>query len=404
MIVRKVKPQTVDDRKTALLVTSLASLTFLAVGMNLLSYGAVQESVIPELSLSLTESGFLVSAFFISYASMQVPGGYLADRWGGEKTIAVFVSIVGLAAVGFSQINTFPAALLFRMMLGFGSGALLPSAVRTLSRRLEGRQLDLANGIFGAGFGASQLVIFNVLPVTTIDLGWRPSLLLIAVLTLGVAAYAWILALSLKPAPSQPSETLQIRKRQLFTRNLTLLFIINATGISLYVATLTWAPLQLQNSFGITAIQAGQIVSVMGVVTIISSIMGAAATRKMGKRRVVISSMGISTAMVIFLTNPVNPAIAFLIIAVLGFGAMFYLPPVFSLVPASSPVGRSHPGLLFGVFNTFSNAIAFFPPLLMGLVLDTTQSFTFAFLVLATMSGIGLLSAFLLKSPRVPHA
>ena len=60
-----------------------------------------------ELDLTITQSGLLVSAWFFPFAAMQIPGGYLADRWGGEKTVAIFTLITGISSLAFSQANTF---------------------------------------------------------------------------------------------------------------------------------------------------------------------------------------------------------------------------------------------------------------------------------------------------------
>ncbi|MBI2648810.1 MAG: MFS transporter [Thaumarchaeota archaeon] len=125
-------------------VTLLASLAFFTVGSNLLAYAVVQEPIISEFKLSLTDSGLLVSVFFLMYSIMQIPGGYLADKWGGERTIALFTTFTALAAIGLSFATSFWLALVLRIAIGFGNGPLLPAAVRALTRRLQGHQLEVA--------------------------------------------------------------------------------------------------------------------------------------------------------------------------------------------------------------------------------------------------------------------
>jgi fucose permease len=43
--------------------------------------------LIREMKISYSEAGFLVSAFFVTYALAQIPSGWLADRLGGLKTL-----------------------------------------------------------------------------------------------------------------------------------------------------------------------------------------------------------------------------------------------------------------------------------------------------------------------------
>lgn len=40
-----------------------------------------------DLNLSATQLGFAISAFFLGYAFMQIPGGYLADKFGSIRLI-----------------------------------------------------------------------------------------------------------------------------------------------------------------------------------------------------------------------------------------------------------------------------------------------------------------------------
>src|SRR5215470_16562778 len=69
----------VGSARGAYAVTILAALAFFAVGVVLLGFGVVQESAVSSLHLSISDTGLLVHAFFITYALLQVPGGYFAD-------------------------------------------------------------------------------------------------------------------------------------------------------------------------------------------------------------------------------------------------------------------------------------------------------------------------------------
>ena len=391
-------------KKVAYFVTFLASLSSFIVRINLLGYGAVQDAIIVDLGFTLIESGFLVSVFLISYSAMQIPGGYIADRVGGERTIALFVTIAAFAALAFSQVTTFALAFALRIILGFATGTLWPAAVRVVSEHLAGRSRDIANGLLGTGVGVSQLVVFTLLPVVSTYFDWRMSLLLVALMTSSSAAYGWIVtSVFRKSIARKYSERtrIPITFRHFFTRNSILIILVNMAGISVSIATLTWASLQLQSIFEITPIEAGQVVSSVGVLTIISSVTGGMATRFMGRRYVVIASMTITTLAAASLSAPLNLFIAFISIGALGLGAFLYLAPILSLVPMSAPAGGSRPGLLFAVINTIANAGAFFPVFLMGVILDFTGSYTYAYAVIIIVALVGLAAALLLRFPGV---
>lgn len=379
-------------------VTLLASLAFFTVGSNLLAYAVVQEPIISEFKLSLTDSGLLVSVFFLMYSLMQIPGGYLADKWGGERTIALFTTFTALAAIGLSFVSSFWLALVLRIAIGFGNGPLLPAAVRALTRRLQGHQLEVANGFFGAGWGVAQILVLNLLPTVTVMSSWRTSLLAIGVTTLGVSAYAWIASRGSTSNQVLPVGKPAMRLRETITRRTVLLILINVTGIVIPLTALTWAPIQFVKLFRVTAVDAARVVSIFGVLTIISSMVGGFATKTIGGRRVMIASMAATLGSVLLLTNPVSPTIGLLIVGVLGFASMFYISANFSLVPGSAPAGSTNPGFVFGVYNTISNAVSFFPPLILAYILETTQNFALLYLSVSVVAVIGLVSSLLFRN------
>ncbi len=377
--------------------TLLASLAFFTVGTNLLSYGVVQQPIMSQLNLSLTYSGLLVSVFFVSYAAMQIPAGYASDRWGGERTIAVFTTITGLAALGFSFVNSFLIALLLRMAIGFGTGALLPGAVRALTNRMRGHQLEVANGFFGAGWGVSQIVVLNALPIVLVLSNWRISLELVGLTTLGVSGFAWWMATGSRRGGAPATEKSRMRLRETFTSRTLLLVLINVTGITIPVVTTTWAPIQFEELFKITLIEGARIVSIFGVITVIAAILGGVAVKAIGGKYVMVISMAAGLVGFLLLSNPANPVLGLFTVGMLGFAAMFYISANFSMVPGSAPAGSSNPGFVFGVYNTISNAVSFFPPLISAYILDTTHNFPLLYGSMSLIAVAGFASSLLLR-------
>ena len=381
-------------------VTLLASLAFFTVGTNLLAFGTVQESAASDLSLSISASGLLVQAFFIPSALMQVPGGYLADRWGGEKTIALFSVITGLATVGLSFANSFSLALIFRLAVGFGGGPLLPAAVKSLTNHMKGHQYELANGFFSAGWGFSQIMVLNLLPVINAEFRWRAALLAVGIITFVIAGCAGFIAYLLRDTNFKQPEARSVKVRETLSRNMILLVLINVAGIVVPVTTLTWIPLRFQTLFQMSPVDVGRLLSVFGAVIVVSAIFGGVGARIIGRKPTIIISMSAATVAVAFLANPPNLTSGLLLTGVLGFGTMFYGSPTFAMVPEAAPAGKTNPGVVFGVFNTLSNGLAFFPPVLAALVLNSTHDFTYAFVTVTLVSAIGLLSALLLRPTK----
>ena len=85
---------------------------------------------------SETTKGVVLSSFFIGYMLGQIPGGVLANRFGGKITLAiaviwwsVFTFLTPLAAL-----VSMPVLLATRFLMGLGEAALFPSVFNLFSR------------------------------------------------------------------------------------------------------------------------------------------------------------------------------------------------------------------------------------------------------------------------------
>src|SRR6478735_4393063 len=74
----------------------------LAAGLAYLCRNAVsvaESTIRTDLKLSLDESGWCMSAFFWSYAVLQIPAGSLSAKWGTRATMAVLAVGWSLASI-----------------------------------------------------------------------------------------------------------------------------------------------------------------------------------------------------------------------------------------------------------------------------------------------------------------
>lgn len=86
-----------------------------------------------DLSLTATELGFVLSAFFFGYAVMQIPGGWLTDKYGAIKLLigavifwSVFTAFTGLAW-------SLTSLLLIRFLFGIGEGGYPAASTKAIS-------------------------------------------------------------------------------------------------------------------------------------------------------------------------------------------------------------------------------------------------------------------------------
>ena len=149
---------------------------------------AITATIAPELvsefNLSSSELGLLGGAYFLGFASVQIPLGYLLDHKGPRKIVSYFLllSIIGIILFSFSQNLTI--LLISRMLIGVGVGACLMGPLTAYRIWFQDETQQRANSwmlMVGAiGMLSSSLPIQYFLPL----IGWRSIFLILALLTL----------------------------------------------------------------------------------------------------------------------------------------------------------------------------------------------------------------------------
>ncbi|WP_053604675.1 MFS transporter [Bacillus gobiensis] len=86
-------------------------------------------SIKEELSLSPSAVGMILSSFFFSYALMQIPGGWLTDKFGSRKIILWSVVVWSVFTVLTGLVWSLASLLIIRFLFGIGQGG-YPSATQ----------------------------------------------------------------------------------------------------------------------------------------------------------------------------------------------------------------------------------------------------------------------------------
>jgi sugar phosphate permease len=100
-----------------------------------------------DLNIDTTQQGLIISAFFIGYAAFQIPGGFLADKFGPRKVMSIaitwwsiFTSLTGLAL-------TLPIMMAVRFFFGIGEGCFPSASWKTIATYFPSRERGRATAI-----------------------------------------------------------------------------------------------------------------------------------------------------------------------------------------------------------------------------------------------------------------
>jgi MFS family permease len=152
-------------------------------------------TILAELKLSKGEFGETVRAFFLAYALMQIPAGWLTDVLGARWMLALFVLGWSLAIAGLGLADGVSAIWGMRLILGVMQAGAYPAAAGLLKRWVPFSARGLANSVVAMG-GRCGLLISMSLTVPFMLLvgrllGWETDQWRAVFMMYGLLGIAW---------------------------------------------------------------------------------------------------------------------------------------------------------------------------------------------------------------------
>src|ERR1041384_730180 len=135
---------TLPIRRAIWVFTALALGYFLSSVMRAVT-GTLAPTLATELSLSAGELGLLAGAYFLGFATMQLPLGSWLDRYGPKRVLVALLSVAVLSCLAFAVANNFWTLLLARLLGGVGVSACLMAPLTGYRSWLEPQMQVRAN-------------------------------------------------------------------------------------------------------------------------------------------------------------------------------------------------------------------------------------------------------------------
>jgi predicted MFS family arabinose efflux permease len=165
----------------------------------------IAPALLADLGLSNADLGFLSSAYFVTFACLQLPLGIWLDRYGSRRTEAVLLLFAVVGAAVFASASSLIGLWVGRALIGVGVSGCLMAAFTAFRRWYAPvRQPQLNSWMLFAGTAgalSSTVPVNLALPL----IGWRGVFWVMAALILLVAVAIWFV---MKPAeqmvPLQP--------------------------------------------------------------------------------------------------------------------------------------------------------------------------------------------------------
>jgi MFS family permease len=351
--------------------------------------------------LSDYDRGLLNSAFFWTYALLQIPAGWVVDRWGAKRPYAICFALWSLASAASGMIQNISQLVAARLALGIGESVSTAASLRWIRFNCAEKERGLATGILFAGtkVGAAVGAPITVLLVTQFN--WRVMFLLS-----GIGGLVWLLAWLFfvrdeKPAaPSSPQTPAVTVKVGDLLRSPAIWGILLGTFAYNYFIyfCLTWLPAYFTEARHLSpkAMSFYTMFSFGGMATV-GILAGWAADRVIARggnpirTRKTFTLLGFlfaSTEVIGMLASSNDLALFFAIFSLAGLGLT--TANYWALTQTIFP--REAVGRMVGVQNFASNLSGIVAPILTGWLKQTTGGYGASGLAILAVLVIGLVS------------
>jgi ACS family hexuronate transporter-like MFS transporter len=386
--------------------------------------------IIADLGLSKSAFGWVLTAFFLGYIPSCFYGGYWADRHGPRKVMAAAVTawsvFVGLTAAGFNLVTLF----IVRILFGAGEGPQTSVTTKTLSNWFPQRKMSTAVGItlsaqpIGGAIGAP----LTVAVVAIFDGSWRAPFIVFGIIGLAFAAGWWAVV---RDTPQQHrmvslaevqqmhedereqqeahgvSDGSTLSPKTYIKKPIVLVTVLAYFGATwLFYTFLNWFPLFLSEAHGLDLAGAAfgaalpWIAGTIGMV--LSGIITDAYAHRRGKdlftarKRIFVLAVTIAAILVCFVGTAKTTFAAAGLMAIVLF--MLYIALALPHSIIASVVPKQVYGGVSGFSVAFTNLAGLFSPLVIGYLLDGTDSWATVFALGAAIAFIPAAVLFLFRS------
>ncbi len=351
--------------------------------------------IVRDLHLNTIQMGYVFSAFGLTYAAMEIPSGWLIDRFGPRLVLTRVVVCWSFFTAATGLAWNFASMLIARLLFGAGEAGCFPGLAKTFSNWLPPEERARAEGWKAAsarwGGAAAPLLVVTLYA----SLGWRVTFVIFGAIGFAWAAFFYALfrdrqpatdALVRSPTPWRPF----LRSPSAWA--LCLQWFCHFYGFYFYV---TWLPTYLLEARGV-ALKHG---AILGGLPLLSAGCGCLCAgyllppvaRRWGivraRKAFAYFAYGGAALFLLLFTLIHDPNLAMIVMSLSSF-----------IVELSSPVtwttamdlGGESVGLLTGMMNTLGHLGGSVAPTIIGYLLAASgNNWNIAFYASAALYAVG---------------
>ncbi|WP_068779365.1 MFS transporter [Paenibacillus sp. GM2] len=351
-------------------------------------YRTVLNPILPEIKVQLgiesdASMGLISSLFFLAYTSMQIPSGFLADKFGRKIMLipGFLIFAFGAFTVGIAPSLLF--LLVGSFLAGLGQGTYYGPAYSISSSSIPNEKRSFSTAIINSGSALGMAIgyIGSSYLVKGLGWDWRPLLFVTTALIIAVAIAFGKVIKDKKPEPAakagQEKEAGDKATLKTLFGDIRMIsaYVIYFAICYGYYMIVTWLPSYLQMERGFQGAAIGFASALVAFASVPGALLFSKLSDKFKNRKImVVIILQIIAALTLYLTVAIqsnNLLILFLIMYGF-FGKLAVDPIMISYVADIAP--KQGYSTTFGVFNFFGMMSSVIAPFVTGVISDATGS------------------------------
>ncbi|HVA25586.1 MAG TPA: MFS transporter [Chloroflexota bacterium] len=363
-----------------------------------------------DLHLSLAALGGVFSAFSLSYALLQIPGGFLGDKIGPRKALGLMGILWSIATAATAIPAAVPGLIGARFGLGVAEAGAFPTATRAFTAWIPSAKRGLAQGLPHSFARLGGALAPPVVIALVLAYGWRQSFLVLAVVSLAWVSLWWwfyrdrprdhwltnpaeVEMLDREAEPLSPGAAARTPWGPLFRRMLPVTIADFCYGWSLWVF-LTWIPTYLSDARHFNLKQLALYATLPLIAGVVGDTVGGISSDLLWRRghpglaRSGQVAVGLLLSLVFVAPAPFvsSPVTAVWLLSASFFCLELTNAPLWAL---AMDIGHEFAGVGGGMMNTGFGVAGIISPLVFGVLVQWTGNWALPFVVSSVLLLIG---------------
>lgn len=350
------------------------------------------KSIQQDLGIDAGSMGLVMAVWYWGYALFQIPSGWLADYLGSKKALvlyailwSIFTAIAGLAS-NYGQL------LFFWGLMGISQAGIFPASAKAIGVWFSDRGKAFASGILASSMAVGGALAPALTAQLLTSVTWQQTLFYYA-----LPGVFWAGLFFLFMTDSKENNTAILSDK---SKKVDWIVLITSTSMWLLCAQQffraaamvffsTWFPRFLEETRGLTNLEAGRMTSWPGIGMMLGGLLGGTASewiykvtgsKRLSRQGIAVAGMTICAILFISANYIIDTNISVFLMALGAFWAAFGGVSGYSV---AIDFGGRNIATVFSTMNMCGNIGAGLFPLVVGGIIEKSHNWDFALFVFA---------------------